>query len=138
MQKCSHVISSVELKRAHDTDSGWDIQAKEDTVCRAFSVTKVHTGVNLILPEGFEAQIRPRSGLAAKQSLFAVLGTVDNGYRGECMVLMCNVSPLDQLVRAGDRIAQIVFSPVASVSVTIGTVTDDTSRGTAGLGSTGR
>jgi dUTP pyrophosphatase len=100
----------------------------------------VPTGLAIALPEGYEAQIRPRSGLAAKfgVTVLNAPGTVDADYRGEVKVLLINhgVAPFE--IRRGDRIAQMVVAPVSAVAFTVRETLDETDRGHGGHGSTGR
>ncbi len=98
------------------------------------------TGLALALPPGYEAQVRPRSGLALKHgvTLLNSPGTVDADYRGEVKVLLVNLSAQPFTLRRGERIAQLVVAPVSQVSLVELTVLDDTGRGEGGFGSTGR
>lgn len=100
----------------------------------------IPTGFAIALPDGYEAQIRPRSGLAAKHGVTVLNspGTVDADYRGEVKVLLINhgASPFE--VRRGDRIAQMVVAPVTLVSFREEETLDATERGDRGHGSTGR
>jgi dUTP pyrophosphatase len=100
----------------------------------------VPTGLAIELPEGFEAQVRPRSGLAAKQGLTCLNspGTIDADYRGEVQVLLVNLSPERTVIRRGDRIAQLVVAPVVRAELTEVEVLSETARGAGGFGSTGR
>ena len=100
----------------------------------------IPTGFAIALPEGFEAQIRPRSGLAAKHAVTVLNapGTVDADYRGEVKVMLINHGQAPFEVRRGDRIAQMVVAPVTAVSFNEQEVLDDTERGDKGHGSTGR
>jgi len=100
----------------------------------------IPTGFAIALPEGFEAQIRPRSGLAAKHAVTVLNapGTVDADYRGEIKVMLINHGQAPFEIRRGDRIAQMVVAPVSAVSFTEQEVLDDTERGDKGHGSTGR
>jgi dUTP pyrophosphatase len=100
----------------------------------------IPTGFAIALPEGFEAQIRPRSGLAAKHAVTVLNapGTVDADYRGEVKVMLINHGQVPFEVRRGDRIAQMVVAPVSAVSFSEQEVLDDTERGDKGHGSTGR
>jgi dUTP pyrophosphatase len=103
----------------------------------------VPTGLTIALPAGYEAQVRPRSGLAAHHGVTVLNapGTIDEDYRGEIHVLLVNHGPLDYVVHPGDRIAQLVVAPVTQVAIE---AVDDvialgsTPRGTGGFGSTGR
>jgi dUTP pyrophosphatase len=100
----------------------------------------VPTGLAIALPEGYEAQIRPRSGLAAKfgVTVLNAPGTVDADYRGEVKVMLINHGHAPFQVRRGDRIAQMVVAPVTAVSFLEQETLDDTERGDKGHGSTGR
>ncbi|MFY8032738.1 MAG: dUTP diphosphatase [Devosia sp.] len=100
----------------------------------------IPTGFAIALPEGFEAQIRPRSGLAAKfgVTVLNAPGTVDADYRGEVKVMLINHGPAPFAVRRGDRIAQMVVAPVTAVRFLEQETLDDTDRGEKGHGSTGR
>jgi dUTP pyrophosphatase len=99
----------------------------------------VPTGFALELPHGFEAQLRPRSGLARKHgvTLLNSPGTIDADYRGEVMVLLANLGTEAFTVRRGDRIAQLVVAPVAHVEVVSVEALGETDRGQGGFGSTG-
>src|SRR6185437_6785937 len=99
----------------------------------------VPTGFALELPDGYEAQVRPRSGLALKHgvTLLNTPGTIDADYRGELMVILINHGSEPFLVCRGDRIAQLVIAPVAEVEVVAVDALTDTGRGQGGFGSTG-
>jgi dUTP pyrophosphatase len=100
----------------------------------------IPTGLAIALPEGYEAQIRPRSGLAAKHAITCVNtpGTIDSDYRGEMRVNLINHGQEPFTVQRGERIAQIIIAPVIqAVWEEVGEL-DETSRGAAGFGSTGR
>ncbi|KKC34445.1 dUTP diphosphatase [Devosia psychrophila] len=101
---------------------------------------KIPTGLALALPEGYEAQVRPRSGLAAKHGVTVLNspGTVDADYRGEVMVLLINHGKQSFPVRRGERIAQMVIAPVSAVTLVEVHALDETTRGEGGHGSTGR
>lgn len=104
------------------------------------AVAMIPTGLALGLPAGYEAQIRPRSGLAAKFGITVLNapGTVDSDYRGEIKVLLINHGTAPFTVRRGDRIAQMVVAPVSAVTLIEMEALDDTERGEGGHGSTGR
>ena len=99
----------------------------------------VPTGLQMQIPDGFEGQVRPRSGLALNSGVTCLNtpGTIDSDYRGEVKVILANLGTEPFTVTRGMRIAQLVIAPVVQVRITtVGTLTD-TSRGTGGFGSTG-
>ena len=100
----------------------------------------VPCGFAMALPQGYEAQVRPRSGLAVKYGVTVLNapGTVDADYRGEVMVPLINLGQDDFVVRRGDRIAQMVVAPVSAAMFRLEETLDDTTRGSKGFGSTGR
>lgn len=97
------------------------------------------TGLSIALPAGYEAQIRPRSGLALKHGITCLNtpGTIDADYRGEVQVLLINLGDEPFLVRRGERIAQMIVAPVVQAAWTECDSLDDTARGAGGFGSTG-
>ena len=99
----------------------------------------VPTGLAFAVPPGFEAQVRPRSGLAAKAGITCLNtpGTIDSDYRGEVKVILINLGPEDFTIRRGDRIAQLVIAPVVQARWAEVDDLDETSRGAGGFGSTG-
>ncbi len=99
----------------------------------------VPTGLRLAIPEGFEVQVRPRSGLALKHGLTLVNtpGTIDSDYRGPLGVIMINLGDADFVVEHGMRIAQIVVAPVVQAQFDLVATLDSTARGGGGFGSTG-
>ena len=100
----------------------------------------VPTGLFIELPDGYEAQIRPRSGLAIKQGLTCLNspGTVDSDYRGEIKVILINLSQEDQVLHSGDRIAQMIVSAVERVKLKLVTTIEATKRNEGGFGHTGK
>ena len=100
----------------------------------------VPTGVRVAIPEGYEGQVRPRSGLALKFGITVLNapGTIDPDYRGELMVLLVNHGDAPFVVRRGERIAQLVICPVARAELVVVETLDETARGAGGYGSTGR
>lgn len=100
---------------------------------------RVPTGLKIALPHGYEAQVRPRSGLAAKQGITCLNtpGTIDADYRGEIQVILINLGAEPVTLRRGDRIAQMVIAPVTRAEWTEGLVEEDTERGAGGFGHTG-
>jgi dUTP pyrophosphatase len=99
----------------------------------------IPTGIFLEIPQGYEAQVRPRSGLALKQGITCLNtpGTIDSDYRGEVKVLLINLSNETQVIHDGDRIAQIVFAKTACADLLVVQQLDDTLRGQGGFGHTG-
>lgn len=100
----------------------------------------VPTGLTMAIPKGYEAQVRPRSGLAARQGVTVLNspGTIDADYRGEVKVLLINLSDTPVTIRRGERIAQMVFAPVSRAVLSMVDELDATHRGSGGFGSTGR
>jgi len=100
----------------------------------------VPTGFAIALPQGYEAQIRPRSGLAAKHGVTVLNapGTIDADYRGEVKIILVNHGSEPFAVGRGDRVAQLVVAPVTAITFSEMETLDDTERGTGGHGSTGR
>lgn len=102
--------------------------------------TMIATGLAIALPPGFEAQVRPRSGLAAKHGVTCLNspGTVDADYRGEVKVILINLGQEAFVIRRGERIAQMVIAPVAQGTFEVVASLDETVRGMGGFGSTGQ
>lgn len=122
--------------------AGADISAfiKEDIVLKSGERTFVPTGIKIAIPEGFEVQVRPRSGLAAKNGVTVLNtpGTIDSDYRGEIKVILINLGKEDFVIKNGERIAQLVVAPVTQgVFVKVDSL-DKTERGEKGFGSTGK
>ncbi len=101
---------------------------------------KIPTGLAIELPEGFEAQVRPRSGLADRHGIALVNspGTIDSDYRGEIQIILINLGSEAFEIKPGDRIAQLVIAPVARAVLVELESLSDTPRGDGGFGSTGR
>ena len=118
--------------------AGMDLYAVEDGMVYHGKVTMVPTGISLAIPQGYEVQIRPRSGLAAKYGVMVVNtpGTIDSDYRGEIKVLLTQISGYMPFKR-GDRIAQMVVTPVSYATMIEVDELDETDRGDGGFGSTG-
>ena len=153
--------------KAHPSDSGYDLYASEDVIIEPGETRVIPTGIAVELPPGYEAQIRPRSGVTAKTKLRVQLGTIDNGYRGELGVIVDNIFPVDEedrhdyysevitisgdltnvgrrypygsyIIRKGDRIAQIVIQRLPETeAVEIDEFSEDSERGSDGFGSSG-
>ena len=124
---------------AHPGDAGMDIRSVDDLEIAPGARALVHTGLVMVLPPGWEAQVRPRSGLALKHGVTVLNtpGTIDAGYRGEVGVILANFGDASFAVKKGDRIAQVVVAPVTTAAIEETDVVDDTDRGGGGFGSTG-
>lgn len=122
--------------------SGMDIRAylDKDIVLQPLQRTLVPTGLFIELPQGYEIQVRPRSGLAIKQGLTCLNtpGTIDADYRGEIKVILINLSDEAQTIQSGDRIAQMVMQKVERIAWQPGTNINETERGAGGFGHTGK
>lgn len=127
---------------ATEGSSGLDLRANlQGTMAlKPMERQMVPTGLFIELPEGFEAQVRPRSGLAIKQGLTCLNtpGTIDSDYRGEIKILLINLSGELQVIQHGDRIAQMVIQQVEKISWQPVEILSDTSRSEGGFGSTGK
>ena len=119
--------------------AGMDVVAAENFDLPPGGRHAVATGFALAIPEGFEVQVRPRSGLALKHgiTLANAPGTIDADYRGELKVILVNLGAEDFPIRRGDRIAQLILAPVTLAALHEVDALDDTQRGTGGFGSTG-
>ena len=121
--------------------AGVDLRANltETITLKSLERTLVKTGVFLEIPEGYEAQVRPRSGLALKKGVTVLNspGTIDADYRGEVGVILINLSNEDFVIENGERIAQLVFAKVEQAQWLEVKTLSDTTRGEGGFGSTG-
>jgi dUTP pyrophosphatase len=147
------VIKILRLRPEQDADiplprymtpdaAGMDICAAvpQDTVLETGQVRLLPTGFAMALPRGYEAQIRPRSGLAVKHGIGMINapGTIDSDYRGEVMVALINLGRSAYTVRRGDRIAQMIIQRVHQARLEVVERLDATARSTGGFGHTGR
>ena len=122
--------------------AGWDLYAyipKGSVEINPLMTVRIDTGISIAIPNGWEGQIRPRSGLAANKNLSVLNtpGTIDSDYRGSIMVLLHNHGNRAQTIHHGDRIAQILFAPVPKVTWIETDSLSETDRGEGGFGSTG-
>ena len=126
---------ATELSAGMDLKAAIEEPIELDSLCRAL----VPTGLYIALPEGYEAQIRPRSGLAAKHGVTVCNspGTVDADYRGEIKVILVNLSKDKFVINPGERIAQMVIAKYEKIEWDEVEVLDETERGAGGFGSTG-
>ncbi|MET0392956.1 MAG: dUTP diphosphatase [Chitinophagaceae bacterium] len=122
--------------------SGMDIRAFLDTpyMLRPLERALIPTGIFIELPEGYEIQVRPRSGLAIKQGITCLNtpGTIDADYRGEIKVILINLSQEEQVIQPGDRIAQLVLQKVEQVEWLPAATLQTTERNQGGFGHTGK
>ena len=123
----------------HQGDAGFDLHAAEEAVLKPGERKIVSSGIKMAIPEGYEAQVRPRSGLAAKHGVSVVNtpGTVDAGYRGIIGVILINHGNEDFAVEKNMRIAQVIINKVECADIEEVEELDDTTRGEGGFGSTG-
>lgn len=126
---------------ATPASAGMDIRAalEEPVIIEAGKVAMIPTNLSVEIPEGYEIQVRPRSGLAAKYGIGVLNspGTIDSDYRGEIKVILFNFGNENFAVANGERIAQIVFAEVIRADVKLANTLSDTIRGEGGFGSTG-
>jgi len=127
---------------ATDGAAGLDLRAavREPVTLRPGERRLVPTGVSVQIPEGYEGQVRPRSGLALRRGIGMVNspGTIDSDYRGEIGVILINLSGEPQTIQRGDRIAQLVIAPVVRAELIEASALDATPRGGGGFGHTGQ
>ncbi|WP_284139794.1 MULTISPECIES: dUTP diphosphatase [unclassified Virgibacillus] len=126
--------------RANEGDAGLDLFSIEEKIIKAGEVELVNTGIQIELPKGTEAQIRPRSGLALKHSITVLNspGTIDEGYRGEIKIILINHGKTDFKVTKHMRIAQMIIAPVLKVNLIQSDGLSKTDRGIGGFGSSGK
>ena len=121
--------------------AGMDISAAlaESMILEPGAILMIPTGIAIALPQGFECQVRSRSGLAAKHGIFALNapGTIDSDYRGEIKVILANSGKTSYAIQPGERIAQLVIARYETVQWELVKSLDETERGTGGFGSTG-
>ena len=138
INRSKHALPAYETGQA----AGMDLRANLEEPIELGPLERaiVPTGLYIALPEGFEAQIRPRSGLAAKQGLTVLNspGTIDADYRGEIKVILVNLSNNAVQIHDGDRVAQMVIARYEQAQWTAVETLDETMRGAGGFGSTGK
>lgn len=138
INRSKHPLPTYETAQA----AGMDLRANLDQSVHLGPLERaiVPTGLYMALPEGFEAQIRPRSGLAAKQGLTVLNspGTIDADYRGEIKVILVNLSNTPVHINDGDRVAQMVIARYEQAHFSVVESLEETTRGTGGFGSTGK
>lgn len=138
--KCGE-ISGVLPAYATAGSAGMDITAAlaEPMILEPGAIVMIPTGIAIALPQGFECQVRSRSGLAAKHGIFALNapGTIDSDYRGEIKVILANSGKSSYAIQPGERIAQLVIARYETVQWELVDSLDETERGIGGFGSTG-
>lgn len=133
---------SVDPQYAYPTDSGFDLFSTEEVEIESFGRSLIPTGLHIDIPDGYEIQVRSKSGLALKQGLMVLNspGTVDQGYTGEIQVILFNTTKNNIIIKKGQKIAQAVISPVVSgkwIKLTKVDNINNKDRGKKGFGSTG-
>ncbi len=126
--------------KAHYDDAAFDLRSRVDIVIEPGTPHLVATGIFMEFPVGYEAQVRPRSGMALKHALTVLNtpGTIDAGYRGEVSVIMLNAGKESYEIKRGDRVAQMVINQLPEVEIVAVDTLSDTARGAGGFGSTGK
>lgn len=140
LQRLTHGEGLPIPARATEHAAGLDVVAAEDLTLEPGQRHAVATGFAIAIPEGYEVQVRPRSGLALKHGITCLNtpGTIDSDYRGEVKVILANLSSEPFEVRRGERIAQLVPATVLQADFREVEQLSETSRGAGGFGSTGR
>lgn len=132
-----HTDTAQKPSKAHADDAGFDIFSSEDGTIPPKKWKEFATGVSMQLPYGFYGKFASRSGLMFKHDVHAFHGTIDNGYRGQMVVRLFNYGDEPFSVNVGDRIAQLVILPYATIDGIVVDSLDNTERGSNGFGSTG-
>ena len=139
IKKISHEVLTPKYETPGS--SGMDLAAfiKQDVIINPGDKVIIPTGFSLSIPMGYEVQIRPRSGLAAKKGITVLNtpGTIDSDYRGEIKVILINLSRDKFTIKNGERIAQMVFCPITQIIIEEVKELSETERGLGGFGSTG-
>ena len=140
--KCKMSDDALDLlpTKAHEDDAAFDLKSRKDMEIAPHSTCLVPTGLFLELPAGYEAQVRPRSGLALKHSVTVLNspGTIDAGYRGEVGVILINHGDCAFIIKRGDRIAQMLVQALPSVALEPSSELSSSDRGAGGFGSSGK
>ena len=126
--------------KAHADDAAFDLRSRTDLTAQPGKVTLVPTGLHIELPAGYEAQVRPRSGLALNHQIGILNspGTIDAGYRGEVCSILFNFGDAPFEIKRGDRMSQMVIAALPEVELTEAETLSETGRGSGGFGSTGK
>lgn len=129
---------AFEPKRAHDTDAGLDLMAKERVKIWPGSSACIDTGVHVELPHGYYGKIESKSGLNVKHSIVSCGGTIDEPYRGSIVVKLYNFGDQAYVFQPGEKVAQLVIQPYIAPEIEISDTLSETDRGSNGFGSTGK
>lgn len=137
------IADGVQLPKYETSGSaGMDVRANisEPIVLGSLERALIPTGIKMAIPEGYEVQVRPRSGLALKHgiSMANAIGTIDSDYRGEIGVILINLSKDEYIVQPQERIGQLVLNKVAQMEFEVVESLDETERGSGGFGHTGK
>lgn len=125
-------------ERAHETDAGLDLRAREERTISAGWSETFDTGIHIELPKGYYGKIESKSGLNVKHEIVSCGGVIDEGYTGSICVKLYNLGKTKYTIRKGDKIAQLVIMPYATPELELATELEETDRGNNGFGSTGR
>lgn len=125
-------------ERAHKTDAGLDLRAKEDTLILAGGWETFDTGVHIAIPEGYYGKIESKSGLNVRHSIVSHGGVIDSDYTGTIKVKLYNHGAKSYIFDRGDKIAQLIIQPCEAPEMVVVSELEDTDRGANGFGSTGR
>lgn len=133
-------VPAMQTEGAAGADLAAALEADTQTIVQPGAIARVPCGFEMALPMGYEAQIRPRSGLAFRHGVTVLNapGTIDADYRGEVQVILINHGTRPFVIERGDRIAQMVVAPVSQPRFSVTSNLEDTVRGTDGFGSTGK
>jgi len=137
--RCRHGARLPQYMTAAAAGMDLYVTLEKEVVLAPGERVMVPTGIAIALPEGYEAQVRPRSGLAAKHgvTLLNTPGTIDADYRGEISVILINHGAEDFIIKDGERVAQMIIAPVSRCQLSLVESLDETERGSGGFGHTG-
>jgi dUTP pyrophosphatase len=143
IKKLEHFDNNYKLPfYATEGSAGMDMCAmiEKEIVIKPTEINIIPTGLSIELPNGYEAQIRPRSGLAIKNGVTVLNspGTIDSDYRGEIKIILINIGKSDFVIKKGDRIAQMVINKFEKVEWELSEELEETKRGEGGFGHTGK
>lgn len=131
---------AIKPTKSHESDAGWDLYMPHShvTADKGAPAVIVNTGVHMMIPEGYVGLVFPRSGLASRKAVYPVTGVIDAGYTGAIGVTFPAEMLIKNKIERGDRIAQIVITPIANVQLVEVDLMPETARGDHGFGSTGK